>query len=129
MRFDMIHGNKRLTSGEGDPFGRIQANQQRRSQTGTERSRDGIDFVNGRMALGQRLLDHGIDQVEMVARRKLRDNATVWTMQGNLRTDDVGKNLRAVGDDRGGGLVTGGLDAEDFHGLLIGEARCLGLFR
>ena len=59
------------------------------------------------------LVDHLQHGLEVVAGGDLRHDAAVLGVEVELRGDDVRAEVAAVLDDGGGGLVAGGLDAED----------------
>lgn len=73
----------------------------------------------------------------MFARGEFGDDAAEVGMERDLAGDDVREGLGAASDDGGGGLIAGGLDAEDEAGWLgsighlysLGEVSSLGEWR
>ena len=59
--------------------------------------------------LGQRHLDHRLDQLQVVARRDLGDDPAEPLVGFRLRGDHVAEDARAV-EDGGAGVIAGGLD-------------------
>ena len=98
---------------EGQRLGVGDADQQRSGEAGTGGDGDGVEIGEGDVGLGQRGADHGNDGAEMLAAGQLRHHAAVAGVRGDLRGDGGGKGARAALDDRRGGLVAGGFDAED----------------
>ncbi len=69
--------------------------------------------VSSAPRLAERLADDRRDELEVPARRDLRDDASVAGVEVGLRGDDVRADLAVVGDQRRGGLVTRRLEPED----------------
>ena len=86
------------------------------------RDGDELDVVERRAAVVESLLDHGYDQLEMAPRRDLRHDAAELPVEVRLRRDDVRSDLAVSGDEGGGGLVAGRLDAEDHETDASGTA-------
>ena len=65
--------------------------------------------------VGDRPLNDRNDRGDVLAGGHLGNHATVGRVHQDLRCHHVSKNATAVLDDRGGGLVAGGLNPEDQH--------------
>jgi len=113
VAFEMIDGDKRLADGHGQDFAVGDADKQRADESRTARHGDGVEVVQREAGLLEGFADDGNDLAEMFAGGKLRNYSTVLCVQVDLRGDNVGKDLPAVGDNRGGGFVAGRFDAED----------------
>ena len=74
---------------------------------------DPVDVVERGSRVFERAPHGGEQKLEMVARGDLRDDAAVPRVQLGLRRDDVREQPAVVGDERGRGLVAGGLQAQD----------------
>ena len=61
----------------------------------------------------ERLAEHRDDVLEVVPRGDLGHDAAEAGVQLRLRGDDARGDLPVLGDERGGGLVAGGLEPED----------------
>ena len=64
------------------------------------------------LGLGQRRIDHRVDELEVMPRCDLRHHPAIARVSGSLRGDHVGADVTPIGD-RGAGVVAGGLDRED----------------
>ena len=61
----------------------------------------------------QRFAHDRDDLAQVLAGGKLGHHAAVFAVNRHLRGHDVRKDAAAVGDNRGGGFVAGGFDAEN----------------
>jgi hypothetical protein len=59
--------------------------------------------------------DNGVNELEVMAGRHLRDDTPVPIVDA-LRGDDVGLDVTVGCDERGAGVIAAGLDGQD-HGL------------
>jgi hypothetical protein len=94
---------ERLRSGDTD--------EQRSDQAGMGRHGYRVD-----VAVAERLVDHGRDQLEMPPARDLRHHAAESGMEGCLACDHTRRNFAIVRHNRCGGLVAARLDPEDHDG-------------
>ena len=92
---------------------RLHADEQRADEPRPLRHRDRREVGEARLRFRHRRLDDRHDRLEVVARGELRHDAAVGGVDRGLARDDVREDAPAVLDDRGRGLVAGGLDAED----------------
>ena len=106
---EVIDPDQRQPVRGGQRLCRAHADQQRPDQPGGRRDRDGVKI--GKLSPGVREgpVDHGVDELEVVARGDLGDDASVALVEGGLRGNEVGENPGAV-EDRGAGVVAGGLE-------------------
>ena len=115
MPVEMIDRDEREPSCPGDRLRGGDADEQGADQTGAGGHADEPHVVEPDPCLLQRIAHDGRDQLEVAARRDLRHDAAVTRVQVGLRGDDVGEDVAVRCDDGRGGLVAGGLEAED-HG-------------
>ena len=113
--FEVVDRDERLVVGEGQRLGEVPADQQRAGQPRPERRGHGVDLAHRAAGLRQRFVEHRDDRADVLAGRQLGDDAAVRGVHLDLRSDDAGEQVTPVFDDADGGLVAGGLDAEDLH--------------
>ena len=82
------------------------------TKPGPQRDRDHVHAIERGVSRGERVVDDGPDQVEVMARGDLRDHAAVAIVDP-LGRDHVGPDLAVLGDDRRAGVVAAGLERED----------------
>ena len=75
-----------------------------------------LEVVERRPGAGQRLPDHGRDELQMPPRRDLGDDAAEPGVQLVLGRDDARQDLAVGRDQRGSGLVARRLDPENERG-------------
>jgi hypothetical protein len=109
----VVDRDERQPPRPGERLRRGDADQKRPDQAGALRDTDSLDVAELGVRVGERLPQRRQDQLEMVPGRDLRDDAAVRRVQLGLRGDDVGEHAAVPGDERGGGLVTRGLDPEN----------------
>ena len=97
----------------GDRLPEVDADEQAAHKTRTPGHGDTVDLLPAGARVLQRALDHGHQRPQVRPRGNLRHDPAVGGVQRVLRTNDVREHQRAAGDDRGGGLITGGLDRQD----------------
>src|SRR5262249_58859930 len=105
------HG-RRLAS-PGERLRRAQPDEQRPGQSRPTRDSHLLYSVEAFPGLGERLVDRRDDELEMPAGRDLRHDAAKAGMQVGLGRDDVREDAAVLGYERGRGLVTGRLQAEN----------------
>jgi hypothetical protein len=108
----VVDGHERQPAGGGERLGGRDTDQQGADQTRPLGDGHALDVVEGGAGAGERVIDDGVDELEVVARRDLRHHAAEARVHA-LRGDDVRADLARGGDDGGAGVVAGGLDRED----------------
>ena len=116
VAFKVIHGDERKVVCKGESLGVGDADQQRTGEAGAGGDGDGVEIGEGNVGLGKRGADDRNDGAKMLAAGELWNDAAIACVGGDLRSDDGGKRARSALDDSRGGLVAGGLDAEDEAG-------------
>ncbi len=109
---DVMDRHERLAVDERDRLGGLQPDEQRADEPGPLRHRDRGEVLEPRAGVGHRLLHDGHDRLDVVARGELGHDAAVGRVQLGLARHHVREDAAAVLDDRGSGLVAGGLDPE-----------------
>jgi hypothetical protein len=109
----VVDRDERQPPRPGERLRRGDADQKCPDQTGPLRDADGLDIAELGVRVGEGLPERRQDQLEMVPGGHLRNDTSVRRMQLGLRGDDVGEHAAFPGDERGGGLVTRGLDPEN----------------
>ncbi len=112
MAVQVVDHHERLARGVGQRLGGRDPDQEGPDQPRALGDRDGADVVERQTGRRERLVHDRVDRAQVVARGDLGHHAAVGRVQLGLRGDDAGDHVPA-GDDRGGGLVAGGLDRED----------------
>ena len=109
----VVHRNEREPARGGERLGRRQAHQQRADQPRPARDGDGLDLLELRLGLLERLGEHRSDQLEVPTRGDLGDDAAVACVQRGLRGNDVRADAPVSCDERDGRLVARGLDPQN----------------
>ncbi len=107
VAFQMIYADQRLPQRLRQHFAIRDAHQQRAHQARTARHRHRIQIPQRDSGLLQRFAYYRNDLAQMFARRQLRHHAAIFPVNGNLRSDDAGKNRIAAGNHRRRSLVAG----------------------
>ena len=110
MALQVVDRGQRQPPRGRQALGRGHADQQRAHQPRPLRHRDQLDLVQARAL--QRLVDDGVDQLEVVPRRPLGHDAAEAVVHA-LGGHDVRADLTGARDDGGARVVAGGLDGED----------------
>ena len=84
MRFEVIDSDEWLTGGERDAFAGVQADEQRRGETGAVGRGDGVNFADGNAGFVERGTDNGINEFKVPARGEFRYDAAVGPVQLDL---------------------------------------------
>ena len=108
----VVHRDQRKPGRHRQSLGEVDADQQRADQPRCRRDRDPVEVGKRHAGVRQRLVHHPRDRLRVAAARDLRHHAAVELMFLHLRRDHVAAHGAAVGHHRGGGLVTGGFNAE-----------------
>lgn len=74
---------------------------------------DGVENCGFHAGLGERFLNDGENIFDVRARGDLRDDAAKLGVEVVLRCDNVRQDNPAIPNDRGGGFIAGGFNAED----------------
>ncbi len=109
----MVDRDERQPACPGQGLCGRDANEQGADKTGSLRDGDEVHVVERGVGVVERPSNRRKQQLEMMARRDLRDDAAVPRVQLGLRGDDVGEEPAVLRDERRRGLVAGGLDSED----------------
>ena len=115
--FDVIHPDQRNPAGEGERLGEGDAGQQGPDEPGPVRHRDRLDVIHGDPGVRERLLHDGREVQQVLPGSDLGHHPSELRVLGDLRGNDVRKDAPAVFDDGRRGLVAGGLDPQDEHGV------------
>ena len=118
MSLDVIDVDERLIPGPSEGFGGTEADQERTDQAGPIGYGNGGYVRGGQAGAVQGLGNDGIDPLDMGTRGDLGDDTAVLGVELVLAGDDAGKDMTAISDDGGGGLVARGLNAQNIDGLL-----------
>jgi hypothetical protein len=116
VRDQVVHADQGAVERQRVGLRRRHPDQQGARQARADGDRERVHVLEPRPAQGEGLLDGGVEQVDVGAGGDLGDHAAVAGVQALLVGDDVGAHPAAVLDQRDGGLVAGGLDAQDQHG-------------
>jgi hypothetical protein len=117
MPFHVMHANDGLAGRVGEGLGVAHANEQRADEPRGVRDRNGIDVIERHPCIRERLLRHGDNRGEMLARGNLGHHATeeaVHILRENHQRVER-RRARRTTHDGGRGFVAGALDAEDAH--------------
>ena len=115
VRLEVVDGDEGPVQRVGHCFGGIEAYDKRPRQSGSLRGGYGIEVIPLDGSLSQSLLDHGNYRGDVLACRELRHDASVLTMEIDLRRDDGREDSPPVGNNGGCRLITGRFDAEHDH--------------
>jgi hypothetical protein len=112
VALEVIDGREWQPAGGGDALRGAEADQQRADQARPLRRGDELDVVEPRAGFGERRIDDGVDELEVVARRDLGDDAAEAVVNA-LRRDHVRERRPVDADERSAGVVAAGLERED----------------
>ena len=117
MRLQVIDRSKRLLRCPGHPLRGHRADDEAPDQPGASRGGNAVELVDANPGLVERAADQLFDMIEMGPRGDLRHDTAIRLVLGQLCADQIGADvrLRGVANDRRGGLVTAGFNAEDDH--------------
>ena len=118
MPLQVVDRDERDSARPRDRLGRREPDEQRADQPRPARDADPREIAE----LDARLVERGPqdrrDELEVTTRGDLRHDAAEVRVELGLRRDDRRQHLPVRRDDRGGGLVTGCLDAQNHLSLL-----------
>ncbi len=118
----MMDADERQSPSVRDRFSDLQRDEERADEPRSARHRDRVDVGQADPSSLERLRDDGHHVDDVVARGELGHDAAVLGVDVDLRGDHVGEDVRAVLDNRRGGLVARALEAEHFHAAYIARA-------
>ena len=113
VALEVVDGHERHVPHEGERLGRADADQQRADQPGPGGGGHRVDLVVGHAGLDERLGHDRGEHLDVGAAGDLGHDAAVAGVLVDLAGDDRRPHPGGALDDRGGGLVARGLDAED----------------
>lgn len=106
----VIDGDERFVQSGGESLCIGDADKECAGEAGALGDGDGVYVGELQIGLREGFADYGDDLAEVFAGGEFGDDAAVFLVDVDLRGDDVGKDVEAVGDDGGGGFVAGGFD-------------------
>jgi hypothetical protein len=109
----MVDRDQRQPERPGQRLRRGEAHEQRADQPRALGDCDPLDVLELRARLVERLPDDRGHELQVPARCDLGHDAAVLRVEVSLRGDDVREDRTVPADERGRGLVAGGLEAED----------------
>ena len=113
---EVVDGDERFIQGGRESLAVGDAYEERADEAWALGDRDGVYVGELQIGLREGFADYWDDLAEVFAGGEFGDDAAVFLVDVDLRGDDVGEDVEAVGDDGGGGFVAGGFDAEDSYG-------------
>ncbi len=113
MAFEVIDREQRLARAERQPLARKQRDHHAADQSRPRGRGDGVDVGDALARLAQNPADEVGQDLDMRPRRDLRDHSAERPVRLVLADDRLGEDLPVAGDQRGGGVVAGGFEAED----------------
>jgi len=113
MPFQVVHRDQSGPRGRRQPGGKGAAHQQGSDQSRAGGVGDAVDILPFQAGGVEGFRHQGVDAASMVARRQLRHHAAVFGVHRRLAVQDVRQQPALAVIDGRGGLVAGGLDAED----------------
>lgn len=111
-----MHRQRGDAACHGEGFGHARAHEQRARQARAGSVGHRIDIGRAQARLGERLLEQHGQAADVIARGELGHHATIRGVQVDLRVQPVREQAGIGVVDRDAGFITGGFDAEDFHG-------------
>ena len=120
VALQVVYAEQGQPGGERQPLGRVDAYEQRAGEARAVGHGDAVQLgqLDARGLQGP--ADHRDDGEEVLPGGGLGDDAAEVGVEVGLGGDDVGDYMAAVLDDGNGGLVAGGLDAEESHSPVTG---------
>src|SRR5690606_23048982 len=115
VAFEVVDAEQRFAGRQRQPFGVVDADQQRADQPRPARDRDSVDAVVADAGVAYRLLPDDADRLDVRPRGGFREHAAVLRVNVDLRGDDVRDDGLAIQHNRRGGFVARTLDAEDIR--------------
>ena len=128
VSLQVVYAQEGDPQGQGEALGEVGAHQEGAGQARAHGHSHGVQLAGGHVRLGQGTAVDGDHGQDVLPGSHLRDDAPVAGVDLHLGADDAGEETAAVLDDADGGLVAGGLDAQDAHGRLrpLGARDCGG---
>src|SRR5438445_1916512 len=109
----MADAHQGKASLQGQPACEGDANQQSPDEARTAGHRQQIDILDASAGTSQSDVHHHGQALQVSACRKLGDDATVVSVELDLRGNYVAEDPPAVNDQRGGGLIARGFYAQN----------------
>ena len=100
---------------QGQGLGKGETDQQRADQARSLGGGDQVDVVQGEVRLGQGLVDHRADHLDVPPRGQLGHDAAEAGMDLVLTAHHRGKHAQIAVDHGGRGVVAGGFYGQDAH--------------
>jgi hypothetical protein len=117
MPDQMVDAHDRQARGPGQALCHLHADEQRAGQAGLARDGDSPDVLQPLARAFERRSIHGHDVLQMVPGSELGHDAAVARVRLDLAVHHVAEHGAPFIDQRDGGLVARGLDAQGQHGL------------
>lgn len=93
VTFEVIHGDERLVERKRKDFSVCQADEKRADKAGALGDADGVDFRQRKTGLSNCFANHRNNLAQVLAGSEFRNDAAVFAMNGDLRSDNAGKNF------------------------------------
>ena len=113
MAFEMVDRDQRLARRQRQPLGGDQADHHAADQPRPGGRGDRVDLAERDTRLGQRFLDQARQDLDMGARRDLRNDAAKGAMRRFLPGETMGEDAPVRADQGRRRLVAARFDAED----------------
>jgi hypothetical protein len=113
MAFEMIDRDQRLARRERQTFSREQRDHHAADQAGARSRRDRIDVARRQLRLAQHAFDQVRQNLDMGARRDLRNHAAIGLVRLRLADDRLRENAPVARHQRRGAVVAAPLKAEN----------------
>ena len=113
MALDVVDAQQRLVARKSQPLGHVHADEQRADEARPLRHGDAVEIVVAEVGLAHCLGDDGVDDLDMLSRGNLREDAAVLGVQIGLAGDDVAQDARPALDHRCCRLIARGLNCQD----------------
>ncbi len=117
--FEMVDRVERNVVKDGGSAGGESANEEGTDEAWRVGDGDSVNILPIKFGIRKSLMKDGIDGFDVRAGGDFWNNASVSSMDIDLRDDDIGKNAVSVLDDGGRSFVTRTLDAKNAHIYLL----------
>ena len=123
VRFVVIDAKERFIERERHGLRRFEADEQSDAQPRPLRGGDRIELQRGDARFTQRRLRDRQEILQMLARGEFRHHPAIFSMQFDLRGNDVGQDF-TIAHDRSAGFIAGSFDGEEGHIVNNRNANC-----
>jgi hypothetical protein len=113
MTFQMVDGQKRLSSAQSKSLRRGHSDKQCSGETRPGRCREGINLAGGNSRLRKGVVDEARKDGQVVPRSHLGNDASVFRMDGCLGGDTMREHLAVPAQNGSRRFVAGRLDRKD----------------